>query len=59
MLELASFVGSLFIGYCAVVGAYIILRWGFCGCAIVWRMRERMDEAVRNEVEATVKADAA
>lgn len=45
-----SYVGFAFLMPCVLVGAYIILRWGFVGVSIIWSQREKLDEHVRAEV---------
>jgi len=38
-----SFIGFLFGGYCGAVGAYVVLRWGYCGVHFLWTIRKELD----------------
>lgn len=51
-LDVMSFLGAVFVGYCAIVGAAVVLRWGICGVHLIWRKRAAIDEEVRAEVES-------
>lgn len=50
-LAFLSYVGGLFIGACALLGAYVVLRWGFAGVRHLWRQREYIDSIVREDYE--------
>jgi hypothetical protein len=50
MLEFLSYVGAMFGLYCAVIGAYITLRWGWTGVATIWSIRGVLDQTVRDDV---------
>jgi hypothetical protein len=53
VIELADFIGSFFILGCAVIGAFILLRWGVTGVALLWSKRREIDLAVRDDLELT------
>jgi len=54
MIELLQYVGFLFLASCAVVGAWIVLLYGFTGVACLWRMRRELDISVREDLELRI-----
>ena len=51
MTDALSFFGACLLGYCMLVGAWIVLRWGMTGVLFLWRKRSQIDTAVRQDVE--------
>ena len=49
ILGICQFVGALFILSCSLVGAYVILRWGFTGVEIIWKKREVISVSTRKD----------
>jgi len=49
LVQLVSYVGFLFGGYCGAVGAYVVLRWGAAGVGWLWSRRAAIDEDVEND----------
>lgn len=54
MLDAASYVGSSLLFVFALTGAYIWLRWGYCGVALIWAKRHDLDDAVTTNVASVV-----
>jgi hypothetical protein len=48
-----EFVGFLFCLACAFVGAYVWMRWGYCGVALLWQKREEFDHVVQYKATRT------
>lgn len=53
-MDALSFLGGSFVTYCAVVGAWIVLRWGTTGVSLIWRKRRELDVSVKEDVEWTL-----
>lgn len=54
MISFASYVGYLFGGYCGMVGAYVVLRWGVTGVASLWQKRREFDEEVEKDFKIRI-----
>jgi hypothetical protein len=54
MLESLEYVGFLVVVVFSVTGAYIWMRWGYCGVQTIWRFRAVMDATVREDVSLTL-----
>lgn len=58
MIDIYGFAAAVGIGFlsgCALVGGYIILRWGWVGIGILWSNRGLLDIQVQAEVEETTR----
>lgn len=53
-LSVVSFFGWAVMAGCAVIGAYVLGRWGFCGVLIIWQRRAGLDRAVAAEITGTI-----
>lgn len=49
ILAACQITGFLFLLSCALVGAYILLRWGWAGVSIIWSKRIEFDRRVERE----------
>jgi hypothetical protein len=49
-----SYIGFMFLAYCAVVGFYITVRWGTVGVTALWRFRRVLDETVKEDFREIV-----
>lgn len=52
--DVLSLVGFLFTLTCAITGAYVWLRWGYVGVVTLWKYKDVVDAAVRNEIGETI-----
>ena len=54
LISFASYIGYLFGGYCGMVGAYVVLRWGVTGVSTLWARRATMDETVEQDFKIRI-----
>lgn len=57
ILTVFELAGFLFLSACVGVGAWVILRWGWCGVALLWQKRYYFDNAVRGNAKSTWDRD--
>lgn len=46
-------IGFLFSFFCLIVGAYVMLRWGWAGVSLIWQRRVEFDKEVRHQAIST------
>jgi hypothetical protein len=56
-LAIASYIGYLFGGYCGMVGAYVVLRWGITGVTSIWARRQDIDRVVESDLKIKIGRD--
>jgi len=49
MTDYLALIGSLAVMMCAVVGAYVWLRWGWAGVTYIWGTRRQIDHEVEHD----------
>ena len=54
LISFVSFIGTAAFGISAVTGAYIWLRWGWCGVAAIWSIRKTLDLEVCEAVKGAI-----
>lgn len=54
LISFVSFIGTAAFGISAVTGAYIWLRWGWCGVAAIWSIRKTLDVEVCEAVKGAI-----
>jgi hypothetical protein len=52
-----SFIGFVTMILFSIVGAYIVMRWGYTGILIIWQQRKTIDSLVAQDVRQTVVED--
>ena len=57
LISALSAIGAVFVGYCAICGAYIILRWGTCGVACIWRFRRVLDQTIKDDIQLLIRGE--
>lgn len=57
LISALSAIGAVFVGYCAISGAYVVLRWGTCGIATVWRFRRVLDQTVKDDIQLIIRGE--
>lgn len=50
MADFLNFIGGIALTAFSLVGAYIWLRWGWCGVQVIWANRELINANVQQEV---------
>ena len=51
LFALSSFIGGIVLLAFTFVGAYVWMRWGFCGVAFFFSRRTVLDAIVREDVQ--------